>query len=286
MTRGLAILLAVVVLAVLAAAAWLRDGGETVRRTIGGTYGRDGRLTFYLGKTHVPCPAQEDTTAVILAMGQSNIGNSGERRVSSRHRGAVLNYAAGECTLAASPLLGANSEEGEFLTLLADRLIDDGSYKAVILAPFSVGNTTIGRWRQGGDVNAALLPFLQDLSSRYWVTQALWHQGESDYIEKTSTADYVVAFESLAATLLEKGVRAPLFIAVSTRCGDSWSADNPIARAQRGLAERSDIHLGADADALLTEADRRDGCHLSASGQEKIAEAYARSIAKVRNGGR
>lgn len=285
MTRGRVIFFVVAALAGFCLWAWLHDGGESVRRLVGGTYGADGRLTFYLGKSRVACPAQNETTAVILALGQSNIANHSEHKVTSRHPGAVLNYAAGDCYVAASPLLGATGEEGEFLTSIGDRLIDQGVYKTVILVPFAVGSSEIHRWRRGGDLNSLLMPVLQDLTAHYWVTEVLWDQGESD-LRGTSTADYIASFDSLMATALEKGVRAPVFLAITTHCGEPWTADNPVARAQHSLTERDNFHLGADRDRLLGPEDRRDGCHMKESGQEKVAAAYADAIARVHKGGR
>ncbi|HLM10931.1 MAG TPA: hypothetical protein VK362_01035, partial [Reyranella sp.] len=87
----------------------------------------------------------------------------------------------------------------------------------------------------------------------------------------------------LVASLTENGVNAPIYTSVSTRCGISWNADNPIARAQRSLARDKRVHVAADTDALLAPEDRDDTCHLSESGQRKVATAYARAIRNVRN---
>ena len=63
-----------------------------------------------------------------------------------------------------------------------------------------------------------------------------------------------------------------------------WTADNSIATAQKTLVDNKRIFLGANTDASLGERDGRkeDGCHLSESGQYKIASAYADSINKAR----
>jgi hypothetical protein len=87
----------------------------------------------------------------------------------------------------------------------------------------------------------------------------------------------------LAATLVENGVEAPIYTSVSTRCGPSWSAENPVARAQRSLADDKRIHVAADTDALLGPDDRYDECHFSESGQRKAAMAYAVAIGRYRH---
>ena len=72
---------------------------------------------------------------------------------------------------------------------------------------------------------------------------------------------YTASFNSLVKTLTESGVDAPVFAAIDNQC----------------------IFLGADTDALLGTADRReDKCHLSESGQTKTAATYAQAIKTYR----
>ena len=108
-------------------------------------------------------------------------------------------------------------------------------------------------------------------------------KASSDVANATTSEAYTAAFASLVASLTENGVAAPIYTAVSTRCNTSWNADNPIARAQRSLAQDKRVHVAADTDALLAPEDRDDTCHLSESGQRKVATAYARAIRNVRN---
>ena len=85
---------------------------------------RAGRLLDYPGKVETQCPEQAPGTAVILIAGQSNAANSGAARHMTRYPDRVLNFVAGRCFVAASPLLGSNGSAGELWTLLADKLID------------------------------------------------------------------------------------------------------------------------------------------------------------------
>jgi hypothetical protein len=259
----------------------LRGLGDNVRSA--GVRDDFGRLVAYPGKIEQPCPAQAERTGVILAIGQSNVANHAAGRVTTRHGNRVLSYFNGKCHISASPLLGATSNGGEYLTILADRLVDDGVYGTVIIVSSGIGGTPISRWQRNGDLNAMLMNTLRDLSPRYKVTDVIWHQGESDVANATTTEGYTAAFASLVASLTENGVDAPIYTSVSTRCGPSWNADNPIARAQRSLARDKRVLVAADTDALLAPEDRDDTCHLSESGQRKVATAYARAIRNVRN---
>ena len=81
--------------------------------------------------------------------------------------------------------------------------------------------------------------------------------------------------------LTENGVDAPLYIAVSTKCGP-WTANNSIAAAQRSLVDDKRVFLGVDTDSLLAPEDRHDGCHFSQSGQRKAAAGHADAIKRSR----
>jgi hypothetical protein len=239
------------------------------------------RLVDYSGKTEKPCPPQTAHTAIILALGQSNIANHAEARIATRHPKTVLNYFDGKCYVAGSPLLGASGDGGEFLTLLADRLIDDDVYRSVIVVPAGIGGMAIALWQRNGQLNDMLVGALKGLPPGYKVTQVLWQQGESDFLLATLPADYVASFRSLVDVLAENGVDAPLYISISTKCGP-WTAGNPIAVAQRSLIDGRRVFLGVDSDGLLGAKDRFDDCHLSDSGQRKTAAAYAEAIKRSR----
>ena len=259
--------------------------GDNEAQQFRGTFGQAGRLIAYPGKTEVKCPAPGPDTAVVLAIGQSNIANQGENRFTSHYHGAVVNFFEGKCYRAESPLLGATAEEGEFLTLLGDRLVDDGAYKNVVILTSAVGGSEIARWRKGGALNGPMLHALTGLLPGYRVTQVLWVQGEADYAIGTPPQVYTDDFQSLLDTLTDGGVTAPVFIAIATRCVGKWKPDNPIAAAQRALVDDRRVFLGADTDALIGTADRRpDGCHFGGHGQVKAAEAFVAAIEKVKAG--
>jgi hypothetical protein len=248
-----------------------------------GTHDTFGRLLAYPGKVAMPCPVQSADTAVILAIGQSNAANHAATRFTTRHPAQVFNLFDGKCYVASSPLLGATGEGGEFLTPLADRLIDDGAYRTVLIVASAITDTPISRWQREGDLNEMLRDVLKTLPTGVKITTIVWHQGENDLRFATPGKVYRAAFLSMRGTLREAGVDAPVFVAVATRCGSSRRDGNALAEAQRALADGTTIFLGADTDALLDENDRkRDRCHLSESGQNKTARAYAAAIEKAK----
>lgn len=239
---------------------------------------RHGRLISAIGKMERPCPEQNGSTLVFLLAGQSNAGNHAGRRIRTAYPDRVLNFIGGKCYVAASPLLGATGSDGEPWTALGDGLIASGAAEQVILIPVAVSGSRIHQWREGAELNGLLQATLSNLQSRYRVTHVLWHQGESDFLAGTSERDYEDDFRSFVQSLRMRGVTAPVLVSIASRCGISptWSVDNPIANAQRRLAEPNGkrIYLGVDTDTLLKQSDRIDDCHFSASGQDKVTRAW------------
>jgi lysophospholipase L1-like esterase len=243
-------------------------------------FSEDGRLIAFQGRDPVPCPSQTAGMAVILAAGQSNIANHAERKLTSTHPGRTFATFAGRCYALASPLLGASGDGGEFLTRLADLLIEQGSAEAVVIAPVAVGGTSIAAWTDG-PLRAALQSTAHDLAQFYRVTQVLWQQGESD--TGMPEAAYVAHFRRVIETLRAQDVGAPVYVAISTYClpiGPAWRADNAAAKAlQRIPAEVAGTHAGPNLDILIDEPLRLQHCHLSARGQEAVAQAWATVLA-------
>jgi hypothetical protein len=268
--RALAIALG---LSLLAALVWRLEVAE------GPVFDRYGRLTAFPGKIAVDCPAQDARTAVILAMGQSNIANETE----SPPPGAaahpnVFNFYMGQCAPAAAPLLGASGTGGEWLSLLGDTLIRSGRYDKVVLVPAAVGGQRILRFVEG-DLGDMLDETAVALAARYRVTHALWHQGESDFAAGTDPDAYRAMFFKIVERLRRHGVDAPIFLSTATYCPAMapWRAPNAIQKAQRPDEKRG-VFAGIDSDAFDETTGRFDGCHLSRRGQEWAAIAEAAAI--------
>jgi hypothetical protein len=249
-----------------------------------GSYDSFGRLIAFPNKIQVKCPIQKEDTAILLVIGQSNSANHAETKISTQYPQNVLNYFEDKCYIAASPLLGATGEEGEFITPLADTLIANRTYESVIIISSGIDSTPIARWQKDGDLNEMLITIIKNIKNTYKITDIIWHQGESDFINSTSAKVYVKSFNSLLRTLADVNVIAPSFISISTKCGFSrkWNAENPTATGQQRLIDNKKIFLGANTDLLLETNDRRRGaCHFSGSGQTKTASAFADSIKKA-----
>jgi hypothetical protein len=243
-----------------------------------------GRLIYVSDKQELGCPDQTKDTAVILVIGQSLSANHASQKFTTKYPQSVINYFNDKCYVASSPLLGASSQEGEFITPLADLLIESKQYKTVIIVASGMGGTSIARWQEGGDLNKMISNVIDRLNARYRITDVIWQQGESDYLGLTTTADYVNAFHSLARSLQSNQIIAPIFISISSKCGPHWIENNKTSLAQRLLIDNKLVFLGVNSDQLLEAKDRTpDECHLMGSGQIKIAKSYAEAILKKVN---
>ena len=261
-----------------------------VAKELQGNFNKFGAYSRTTGKMQVTCPLQNKSTAVVLVLGQSNAGNHAEKKYITQYPTRVLNYYLGKCYSAESPLLGASGLEGEYLTPMADALIEGKIFSDVIIVEKSIAGSTIDRWAKGGDLFSDLVSTLNALESRYRVTQIIWHQGESDFLSDTSTEKYRQSFLSLKETLGKIGIKAPIFMFISTKCGynTNWIVYNQVAVAQQSLIDNREVFLGVDTDSTLLESDRRPqspsqepSCHLSQQGQRKIAESISKTILQL-----
>jgi len=235
---------------------------------------RLGRLIEYPGKQLLPCPLQTPDTAVLLVAGQSNSGNhQGQKYKAIDAR--VVEFFDGRCYAAESPLLGSTGETGESSTLLGNKLVEAGLYRPVVIVPAAVGPSAIHRWATGGDLNAMLMSVIDQAKPVYAITQVLWHQGESDFLEDTPGDRYAADFHSLADSLRADGVAAPVYVSVASFMGyvKPWVSDNPTMLAQRSLPDGKTIFAGPDTD-TITISDRFGGIHFSARGQERLATLW------------
>ena len=229
------------------------------------------------GREPVACEADR----VILVFGQSLAANSGEGPHTSVGDVRNLNIHDGRCYRARDPLLGPGGEEGSIWSRLGDRL--PGS---TLFVPIAIGGGSINRWSEG-DLRKRLARALELARP----TAIVWMQGQADaragaaYAERRPAAferegdgwtmkaeAYIAEFGEIHEAIRKRS-DAPIYVAVSTKCGNAGS--DAIRAAQREIPRRfAGVRQGPDLDALPPAA-LRDGCHLSAQGLEMAAELWA-----------
>ena len=240
-----------------------------------------GRLVYSSDHTKINCPKQTERVGVLVAFGQSNSANHAEFRVPNSQLQGVFNYFNGDCFAAQSPLLGATGSDGEWISLTARKLIDDGVYEKVLVVSTGIGGTSIERWADGNDLNKMMMNVLVDLIEDYHVTDMIWHQGESDR-RYTHREVYVTYFKTLVSNIRNTGIDAPIFISIASICGEAknWKYPNRVSIAQSSLTEIDGIEFGVNTDELVPIELRYDNCHFTKTGQEIAAFELAKSITR------
>ena len=144
-----------------------------------------GRVVTCEGSMEVPLPRQGKGTAVFLIIGQSNAANYASRAFRSEHGAAVANYFAGKAYIASSPLLGSDGPWGEYWTEVANRLVEAGVFKSIILVSSAIGGTSVKQWepiknRDTGkisprnDLNAMLMAGKRSIPASDGQVRSVW----------------------------------------------------------------------------------------------------------------
>lgn len=224
-------------------------------------------------------------TIVLLVLGQSNAANAGSEKYTSPCA-QTQNFYNGNLFPLSDPLLGSNGDGGSVWSRLGQQLIENNFAGHVIVAPAAVGGTRIEQWIQGGDLHHLIVETVASLQSKNLkVTHVLWHQGESNHsalntlITPTQNAQlYQQNFYVLVQQLRALGIDAPVFPAMTSRCG-STPSDTALISAQHKLANNSlGIFNGPNTDILDNEY-RSDNCHFNGLGLKTHAILWANAIA-------
>ncbi len=214
-----------------------------------------------------------------LVFGQSNSANHGLGLYKPRF--PVYNFFRGKIYKAEDPLLGATGHGGSVWSRLGDMLIENRICDNVLLVPCGVSGSSIRDWVPGGEYYPRLQSTMEHFNKAgLRLTHVFWHQGETDN-GGISGEEYKRLFLEIKNRLYSHGPRPQVFICVAT-----WTrqmgTDGLLQQAQRELArEHPDIFLGPNTDLLISESDRYDGAHFSASGLDRFASAWIAALKKV-----
>jgi lysophospholipase L1-like esterase len=235
------------------------------------------------GRRPVACPPAGDRTMVALVFGQSHAANVVKERFVGDT--GVFNYFQGHCYAATDPLLGTDNDGGNVWTLVGNELVRQRRYDAVVLVTIGISGSYIGRWAPGGRLHAHLMEAINSVGPEVAFTHVFIQQGESDLMAGTPTEEYFARFAKVIAALRQKGISAPIFVAIESGYCDGAATppmpDNPIVLAQKRLiAAHEGVYFGPDMDAQLNSAsDRYDGCHMSGAGARKLSLLWTTAIA-------
>jgi hypothetical protein len=228
--------------------------------------------------TCAPFNTPTPRNAVLFTFGQSNSANFGDTRYRATEGVNNFNYHDGKCYRSEDPLFGADGDGGSVWGRVGDQLIASNAFDKVLIVPFGIGGTGLDEWTTGGRLHPRVKHTAQQLQQAgIEPTHVLWHQGENDARDGTTSEAYVAMFTDLVEAMRNYGIKAPVFPAVASICKDLGS--DAIRSAQRALPERiPGVHPGPDTDSLSQMSDRFDYCHFSESGLQAHAELWTQAI--------
>ncbi|MDI1233208.1 MAG: sialate O-acetylesterase [bacterium] len=223
---------------------------------------------------------KSDSTIFILALGQSNAANSGGEYYTVRHN--VLNFYEGTLYKAEEPLIGASGDGGCVWTMLADKLIDSGWCKKVVIITIAQDGSTMDRWANG-DLNIKLKNTLTDLNAhQIQPTWVFWHQGESDngYSHKNYKRDLF----KVVADIKAANIKAPFYCSVATYCigvldKQPHGLDFELQAIQRDfIKSNANVLEGPFTDSLIYAFQRHDTQHFSYYGNQQYAQLWFNAL--------
>ena len=153
-------------------------------------------LSYNLTEDRVAIACREAAagrSAIIVTLGQSLMGNSGDQRALYTPGSNVYNFNLldRKCYVARDPLLGTTSRGANQATRLADLLVRRQIYDRVILVPLAYDGSRISQWAPGGNLHPRMiagLRYAQDAGLE--PTMILWQQGEFEAIESSAAGEW------------------------------------------------------------------------------------------------
>ena len=219
---------------------------------------------------------------VFLVAGQSNAANHGDIPYRPKSEVYTLNFMNMRCYLAEDPLSGSSGMGGSIWSRLGDQLVKEGVYRKVLFVPLAFGGTFARDWIQGGSMvrrlDLCLSRLYKAVGGIVPFSAVFWQQGEAEANHTDMSPEaYVEHIQCLIASLRERFVVAPVFVATATLCAcNSPVFDNArqIRKGQHDLVmPELGVLAGPDLDQVGID-ERYDACHLSDIGLSHCARLW------------
>lgn len=215
-----------------------------------------------------------------LILGQSNIASHG--------RGAVAADAGRVWFERASvplsdPVPGGTGKDASIWPRVANRMIPQLALEDLVVSMRAVGGSSIAEWSEGGKHFLALSEAIDEIKAcSLAVTHVIFHQGERDTLDQTTSDTYIARFMSLFDLVSFAWGPIPWVVCRASHRMGVTSAQ--VIGAQNQLIVRLDnCHAGPNTD-LLGEDFRYDNTHFNARGLDAFADQMCASLLHLGSG--
>lgn len=226
--------------------------------------------------------ASGDRVMICFTFGQSNAGNYGMGRYTTRNK-EIYNYYKGDLYKAREPLLGPDGGGSSVWTRVADMLIDSGFYKKIIIVPCAIGQTPVKCWAEG-DCKEKLEATLNYMAGdNLKPTHIFWQQGETDNVDQTTKEQYKESLTKVIQIFRDKQITAPFFTSITSyfpyNNNNPFGMDAGITSAQMELTrELPNVKQGPDTDSLNLAYYRTEAVHFTEKGLDRLAYEWFKKI--------
>lgn len=245
---------------------------------------------------HTPVDCPPANADVIVTGGQSNAANtlsdsSWKVTPLAMKSGAVMLF-DGQCYELADPVLGATGELESLWPTLAEKLFEAQTARQDTPRPLlfihgAVGGSQVADWLDARSTyRSRLVANIAEAHARgYKIDAVLWIQGETDAALQVDPAQFEQDLRQLMRLIESEGAMAAdgaswVFYR-STYCQgrETNGVQLEAALAKLSRQESGKVYLGPSLTEL-SDAYRRDRCHLNNAGRDRVAEVTADFILK------
>jgi lysophospholipase L1-like esterase len=218
---------------------------------------------------------------VFVTAGQSNAANHGTPRQTADDRvSALVSWSTGQWRQANDPQPIASGSDGSPWPAFGNAMVVQNDMPIGIISVAN-GGTTVGNWLPGDTLYGRLRDALQYLGP-HGAKAVLWHQGESDAIEGTSTATYASRLSTIIAqSRIDAGWDVPWGVAIASYHNTPTLEQRAqVVAGQHQVIDNDPlVFQGPDTDDFHNIGYLWDNVHFNALGLQAHGRMWADAVA-------
>jgi hypothetical protein len=219
---------------------------------------------------------------VFITAGQSNAANHGLPRQTADDRvSALIHWSSGAWRQGNDPQPIASGSDGSPWPALGNSLVAENDVPVGFIS-IANGGTSVVNWLPGDTLYSRLRDALKFVGP-HGARAVLWHQGESDAIDGTSTSAYLSRLQTIISqSRLDAGWDVPWGVALASYHPDSTAAEqNAIVSAQQQvIAADPLVFEGPSTNNFHNLGYLRDNVHFNGAGLHAHGALWSQAIQK------